>query len=103
MRPLLPFWRADLEAFAREHGIPFRDDPTNRDPRWTRNRLRHHVLPALEEAVPGAARALAALADTAAAGKTRAPPARRPSATMKPTEAGSSTTGSVSGMQQTAV
>ncbi len=64
VRPLLPFWRADLEAFAREHGIPFRDDPTNRDPRWTRNRLRHHVLPALEEAVPGAARALAALADT---------------------------------------
>lgn len=64
VRPLLPFWRADLEAFARDHDIPFRDDPTNRDPRWTRNRLRHHVLPALEEAVPGAARALAALADT---------------------------------------
>lgn len=65
VRPLLPFWRAELDAFAREHAIPFREDPTNRDPRWTRNRLRHHVLPALEEAVPGAARALAALADTA--------------------------------------
>ena len=64
VRPLLPFWRAELEAFAREREIPFRDDPTNRDPRWTRNRLRHQVLPALEEAVPGAARALAALADT---------------------------------------
>ncbi len=65
VRPLLPFGRAELEAFAREREIPFRDDPTNRDPRWTRNRIRHHVLPALEEAVPGAARALAALADTA--------------------------------------
>ena len=64
VRPLLPFWRAELEAFAQEREIPFRDDPTNRDPRWTRNRLRHQVLPALEEAVPGAARALAALADT---------------------------------------
>ena len=64
VRPLLPFWRAELETFAREREIPFRDDPTNRDPRWTRNRLRHQVLPALEEAVPGAARALAALADT---------------------------------------
>ncbi len=64
VRPLLPFRRAELEAFAREREIPFRDDPTNRDPRWTRNRIRHHVLPALEEAVPGAARALAALADT---------------------------------------
>ena len=42
-------------------------------------------------------------ADTAAAGKTRTPPARNPSATTKPTEAGSSTTGSVSGMQHTAV
>lgn len=65
VRPLLPFRRAELEAFAREREIPFRDDPTNRDPRWTRNRLRHQVLPALEEAVPGAARALAALAGTA--------------------------------------
>ena len=64
VRPLLPFWRAELEVFARERAIPFRDDPTNRDPRWTRNRLRHHVLPALEDAVPGAARALASLADT---------------------------------------
>lgn len=65
VRPLLPFRRAELQAFALQREIPFRDDPTNRDPRWTRNRLRHQVLPALEEAVPGAARALAALADTA--------------------------------------
>ncbi len=64
VRPLLPFRRAEIEAFAGERGIPFRDDPTNRDPRWTRNRIRHTVLPALEEAVPGASAALAALAGT---------------------------------------
>lgn len=64
VRPLLPFWRRELAAFAAAHQIPFRDDPTNRDLRWTRNRLRHEVLPALEESVPGAGAALAALADT---------------------------------------
>lgn len=64
VRPLLPFWRRELAAYAAEHGVPFRDDPTNLDLRWTRNRLRHEVLPALEEAVPGAASALAALAST---------------------------------------
>ena len=64
VRPLLPFRRAEIEACAAERGIPFRNDPTNRDLRWTRNRLRHDILPALEEAVPGASAALAALAGT---------------------------------------
>ena len=64
VRPLLPFRRSEIEAFAAERGIPFRDDPTNRDPRWTRNRLRHEILPVLEEAVPGAIAALAHLAGT---------------------------------------
>ena len=62
-RPLLPFRRSELEAYAAARGVPFRDDPTNRDPRWTRNRIRHRVLPELEKAVPGAAMALAHLAD----------------------------------------
>ena len=64
VRPLLPFWRRELLAHAVEHGVPYRDDPSNLDTRWTRNRLRHAVLPLLEEAVPGAAAALAAMADT---------------------------------------
>ena len=64
LRPLLPFRRAEIEAYAAAHGVPHREDPTNRDPRWTRNRIRHEVLPALEAAVPGAAAALASLAGT---------------------------------------
>ena len=64
VRPLLPFQRPELAAFARRRGIPFREDPSNRDLRWTRNRIRRQVLPTLEEAVPGATAALAALADT---------------------------------------
>lgn len=65
IRPLLPFWRREIAAFAELHGIPFREDPTNQDLRWTRNRLRRQVIPALEDAVPGATAALASLADTA--------------------------------------
>ena len=64
VRPLLPFWRAEVEAYAAAHGVPYREDPSNRDPRWTRNRLRHEVLPALQAAVPGAAAALVSLAGT---------------------------------------
>ena len=67
VRPLLPFRRAQVEAYAAAHGVPHREDPTNRDPGWTRNRIRHEILPALETAVPGAAAALATLADTSRA------------------------------------
>lgn len=62
-RPLLPFWRKQVRAFARSRSVPFRDDPSNLDSRWVRNRLRRTVLPALEDAVPGASAALAAHAD----------------------------------------
>ncbi len=64
VRPLLPFRRAEVEAYAASHAVPHREDPTNRDMRWTRNAIRHRILPALEAAVPGAAAALAALAAT---------------------------------------
>jgi len=40
-------------------------DPTNLDLGYARNRIRHRVLPELERARPGAARALAAMADEA--------------------------------------
>ena len=64
LRPLLPFRRAEVEAYAAAHEVPHREDPTNLDLRWTRNRIRREILPALEAAVPGAAAALAALAGT---------------------------------------
>ena len=64
VRPLLPFRRRELQAYAARHDVPHREDPSNRDPRWTRNRLRHEILPALEGAVPGAAAALVSLAGT---------------------------------------
>jgi tRNA(Ile)-lysidine synthase len=61
-RPLLPFSRAELSAYAAEVGLSWREDPTNLEA-YPRNVLRHTVLPVLEESVaPGARRALTRLA-----------------------------------------
>jgi tRNA(Ile)-lysidine synthase len=65
-RPLLAFWRPELEAYARRFGLAWRDDPTNRDFRYARNAIRHRVLPEIEALVaPGARRALVRLASLA--------------------------------------
>ncbi|MFL6675775.1 MAG: tRNA lysidine(34) synthetase TilS [Massilia sp.] len=52
-RPLLALSRAELEAYAREHGIDWIDDESNADPRYARNALRHQVMPVLAQAFPG--------------------------------------------------
>jgi tRNA(Ile)-lysidine synthase len=52
-RPLLSVSRAELEAYAREHGIDWVDDESNADPRYARNALRHQVIPLLAQAFPG--------------------------------------------------
>jgi tRNA(Ile)-lysidine synthase len=63
-RPLLDLTRAQTEAACRAEGIEFWSDPHNEDPRFTRSRVRHHVLPVLErELGPGVAAALARTAD----------------------------------------
>jgi tRNA(Ile)-lysidine synthase len=67
VRPLLEFWRAEIEGYARREGVPYREDPSNLSPTYARNRIRHEILPRLEEIVPGAARSLAGLAEEARA------------------------------------
>lgn len=47
VRPLLSVSRAELEAYLAEIGQDYRKDPSNDDPQFTRNRLRHSVLPML--------------------------------------------------------
>lgn len=47
VRPLLDLWRRDTEAFCRARGLDYREDETNRDPRFLRNRVRHELLPLL--------------------------------------------------------
>jgi len=47
IRPLLEVRRADVERYAAERGLTWRDDASNRDTGIPRNRVRHEVLPAL--------------------------------------------------------
>lgn len=65
-RPLLKVTRAVIDAYIAENALPFCEDESNADERYTRNRLRRSVLPELEAAVPGAAEHLAAFAERAA-------------------------------------
>src|SRR6266404_5792653 len=59
-RPLLGLRRATTAAACAELGLDPWQDPHNHDFRFTRARVRHQLIPALEEALgPGVAEALA--------------------------------------------
>ncbi len=47
VRPLLRAWRVEIEDYLSALGQTYCTDPTNTDPRFTRNRLRHDLLPKL--------------------------------------------------------
>jgi tRNA(Ile)-lysidine synthase len=51
-RPLLGVSGAEIREWLREKGAAFIEDPTNADTSFTRNRIRHELLPALEKAFP---------------------------------------------------
>jgi tRNA(Ile)-lysidine synthetase-like protein len=61
VRPLLPLWREETEAYCRERGLPYRIDSSNRDSK--RGLIRKEILPLLRRLHPGADRNLLALAD----------------------------------------
>ncbi len=52
LRPLLGFGRGDILAYLRSHDLAWREDGSNDDPRFTRNRLRSAVLPLLAQFNP---------------------------------------------------
>ena len=52
IRPLLPFSRAEIEAYCRERGLETRFDRSNLDTTYFRNRLRYEALPYLAELNP---------------------------------------------------
>ena len=66
IRPFLTWSRAEITAYAAAQNVAFREDKTNTDVAYTRNKIRHEVLPTLEEAVPGATVNLARFAVLAA-------------------------------------
>ncbi len=58
IRPVLCLSRADIEAYCLENQLAFRTDSTNSDLAYTRNRLRHQVLPLLQEMNPSLEKSL---------------------------------------------
>jgi len=52
VRPLLALGARAIRDWIAEQGIAVVEDPTNADTSFTRNRIRHLLLPALEEAFP---------------------------------------------------
>ncbi|MEX5583110.1 tRNA lysidine(34) synthetase TilS [Pseudomonas lurida] len=63
VRPLLDVSREALEVYAHEHQLKWIEDPSNADSRFSRNYLRHRVLPALTERWPQAVTGLARTAE----------------------------------------
>lgn len=66
VRPLLGCTRAQIEAYASQHGLSWIEDPSNQDPRYVRNALRQQVTPLLEQHFAGYREALARVARHAA-------------------------------------
>src|SRR3954452_4231454 len=54
VRPLLALGRDEVRRLARDAELPFRDDPTNAEPLYARNRIRNEVLPVLRKIGPQA-------------------------------------------------
>lgn len=66
IRPLLGFRRAEIEEYLQARGASFRQDVTNESASYTRNRIRHEVLPMLREQFnPQVVDAVVRLADQA--------------------------------------
>ena len=56
IRPLLTTTRREVETYLAYYGLPHREDRSNFDPAFTRNRIRQQVVPALASICPGFAR-----------------------------------------------
>ena len=52
VRPLLIFSRNDIETYAKEKQLKWREDSSNASTKYLRNKLRHEVIPTLKETNP---------------------------------------------------
>jgi len=62
LRPLLSLSRQTLLEYAQAHKLSWIEDESNADRRYTRNYLRHEILPAIQHRFPRAAEQLSAAA-----------------------------------------
>ncbi len=66
VRPLLGVRRQELIEWLRERNVSYRNDCSNNDLHFMRNRIRHILIPQLESMQPGVVEKLVALAEEAA-------------------------------------
>lgn len=52
VRPLLHFTRAEILEYAKENNIIWREDASNASDKYLRNKIRHHLVPLLQEINP---------------------------------------------------
>ncbi len=52
LRPLLPFSRRQIREYADENSIAWREDSSNASNKYLRNKIRHKIVPVLEEINP---------------------------------------------------
>ncbi len=52
VRPLLPFSRDEIETYAKDNQLKWREDSSNTSTKYLRNKLRHDVIPVLKEINP---------------------------------------------------
>jgi len=52
IRPLLPFIRNEIEVYAKENNIEWREDSSNASDKYLRNKLRHLIVPELKSLNP---------------------------------------------------
>ena len=64
IRPLLKVTREEIETYLRQQKIPWMTDSTNQELEYTRNRIRHRIIPEMEKINPKAVSHIAQAADT---------------------------------------
>lgn len=52
IRPLLIFSRDEIEDYAKQNNIQWREDSSNSSDKYLRNKIRHHIVPVLKELNP---------------------------------------------------
>jgi len=63
-RPLLNMTRGDIENYLKAKNVSWREDSTNNDEKFLRNRIRRSLTPVLNESFPGWKKGVAALGET---------------------------------------
>ncbi len=58
IRPMLPYTRKEIEAYAQQHALEHREDSSNRSAKYLRNKIRLELLPGMKAADAQAEQAL---------------------------------------------